>query len=397
MDVVIFGLARWDGDYSSTTLSLAKALSKQHRVFYIDNPFTLNAYFKDRKHPRIKKRSQALLWGKNTVVNGLAEYPNLYMHTPPLVLPLNWLPKGGIYLAAKKINDYIVRKSLKKLKREFNIQAPWYINIFNPFYPVKWPCKEKNVNIYYTVDKIENSEYINKHGPYLERIALKKSDFALATSKKLQSHATCYRTTYYLPNAADIELFSKAAENAFEKPKDLSNENREIIIYTGNFSIREDFELINKLSKDHPSRLILLIGPVNTKRHLEYDLEQRENVIFTGPKSLQELPAYLQHAHCAIIPFLCNELTSGIYPLKINEYLASGIPVVSTPFSEDIKGFQEVISLASTPEDFSEAIDREIKSDNAEKRQNRVAFSAKNNWDNRALQLQRIIEEHLAD
>ncbi|MEZ4945867.1 MAG: hypothetical protein R2804_10085 [Cyclobacteriaceae bacterium] len=60
-DIVMFALPRWDGDFSSTALSLSKEMSKSTRVFYIDNPFTLKDLLAGLFKRNILKRIGALL------------------------------------------------------------------------------------------------------------------------------------------------------------------------------------------------------------------------------------------------------------------------------------------------------------------------------------------------
>lgn len=396
MDIIIFGLARWDGEYSSTTLSLAKALSTHHRVFYVDNPFTVFSIARDWKKDIVQRRKKPLLTGKDSVGNPFPDCPNLFAVTPPVMLPINMLNPGGLYRNLYAWNNRKIQRFLQKLVQSYGIKKPVYLNIFNPLYaPVLAKKANPALNIYYTVDAIEESEYIKKHGPRLENEAIKQADFALATSKQLQRAKSHLNTVHYLPNAADISLFSTAHTQDLPKPVELQGLKGEVILYTGNIMIREDFDLLEKIATAYPHRHLVLVGPINTKNNEENPLTKLPNVIFTGGKKLEELPAYLQHSHCAIIPFICNKLTAGIYPLKINEYLASGTPVVSTPFSEDIRSFEDVIYLGENHGDFVQKIDLAIRENSKELAQQRIQFAAHNNWENRANQLNAIIQEHL--
>ena len=62
-------------------------------------------------------------------------------------------------------------------------------------------------------------------------------------------------------------------------------------------------------------------------------LRQYKNVVITGPKNITELPDYVKHFSVGIIPFKRSEFIKTVYPLKINEYFAAGVPVVTTNFS----------------------------------------------------------------
>jgi glycosyltransferase involved in cell wall biosynthesis len=157
-----------------------------------------------------------------------------------------------------------------------------------------------------------------------------------------------------------------------------------VICYTGNICQRLDYELLKRIATAHSDKTLLMIGPPARNDYETSGLSKLPNVIFTGRKPIGELPAYLKHSHCSIIPFLCNQLTKSIYPLKINEYLSAGKPVVTTKFSEDIVGFSKIAYLSETPEQFIRNIDKAIAEDSDANRIERMIFSASNNWEARA-------------
>ena len=141
----------------------------------------------------------------------------------------------------------------------------------------------------------------------------------------------------------------------------------------------------------------MMIGPFANDLYRTSGLIDLPNVIFTGKKNIAELPAYLRYVDVCIIPFLCNQLTRSIYPLKINEYLSAGKPVVSTTFSEDILSFNDVIYASDDQDAFIENIDEAI-ADNADSvARRRIARASQNNWEDRARQFTVIVEEFLQD
>jgi glycosyltransferase involved in cell wall biosynthesis len=94
----------------------------------------------------------------------------------------------------------------------------------------------------------------------------------------------------------------------------------------------------------------------------------------------------------AMIPYLCNDHTYTIYPLKINEYLAAGLPVVSTPFSL-LDDFSGVIELADTPERFAQALRRALADTSEQRVQQRVEMARANAWEERAREFERVIQQ----
>ena len=134
---------------------------------------------------------------------------------------------------------------------------------------------------------------------------------------------------------------------------------------------------------------------MNSNDYIEHGLDKIPNVIFTGGKHITELPAFLQHFDMTLIPFLLNKLTKSIYPLKINEYLAAGKPVVSTSFSEDIRGFAKDIYIAQNHDEFVQLIDRAIAENTETKMQERYATAASNTWEERVKQFWEIVNRTL--
>jgi glycosyltransferase involved in cell wall biosynthesis len=83
------------------------------------------------------------------------------------------------------------------------------------------------------------------------------------------------------------------------------------------------------------------------------------------------------------LPFKKNNLTGGIYPLKINEYLAAGRAVVTTDFSEDVIGFSNSVYLSPDADSFVAAINTAINDYSAEKVKSRQSVAASNAWEKR--------------
>jgi glycosyltransferase involved in cell wall biosynthesis len=117
------------------------------------------------------------------------------------------------------------------------------------------------------------------------------------------------------------------------------------------------------------------------------------NVIFAGPRKITELPNYLQYFDCVLIPFRKNTLTRSIYPLKINEYLAAGKPVIATHFSEDIYTFRDVAYVVDSHEEFLSTIDKAIAENDETKKQARMKVAGENTWEARVARFWDIIEQ----
>ena len=201
---------------------------------------------------------------------------------------------------------------------------------------------------------------------------------------------------HIIHNAADISNFEKVLNEKFDKPDEIKNISGKVIGFVGNLDhCRIDYQLLKKVAEYHKDKTLLLVGPINNSEYQEIGLDQLPNVIFAGSKNITDLPRYLQHMDCTLIPFLCNTLTKSIYPLKINEYLAAGKAVISTSFSKDILGFADYIYLSNNHEQFLNQIDQAINENSPEKIQSRNNLAHTNTWEARVEEFWKIIENYL--
>lgn len=384
-------LARWDGPYSSTAYSLALEMSKRHNVFYIDNPLTYKDFLKKRKTSQIKRRIKSLFKGNHYYkIEGTPDKFVAVFSEP--IIPINHLSKGNLYNYLLGWNDRKVAKLINKIVIDYNLKDYVYFNSFNPFYGSIFPGKKPVLNIYQSVDNIAESKYVNKHGVYLEELAAKKADLVLTTSTALTAKfEKLGLKVQYLPNAANTDIFYESTSGKLPVPKDIISKEKPVIGYFGNICHRVDYELLVSIVKKNPDKELWLIGPIQGKELEDSGLKEFQNVKLFGMKKLEELPAYLYHFDVAIIPFKKNSLTESIYPLKINEYLAGGKPVVSTSFSQDIRDFSDIAYIANSQDEFLKNINLAIAEDSKERVNERINYSLSNSWENRGLQLEEII------
>ena len=395
IDIICFTLSRWDSAISSPALSLAKEFAKNHRVFYIEHPYSLKDYAKEKNTPSVKARKSALLKGKNVFSNPPALPDRLTVVTPQLTLPINFLPAGPVYNALSRWNDRIILKVIRKVIREYDVRDFVYINFFDPYFVRKLPPDIRPWRtVYQSMDDISQVEYSNRHGTRLEEEIIRNFNYTLCTSRELVRLKSPFSRNVYLhPNAADIGIFQKASVEKLPKPPELQKIASKIIGFTGSIEYRSDFELLKKIAEYHSDKILFFVGPVNTDEHIKVGLDQMPNVIFAGARTITQLPSYLQYFDCTIIPYRKTVLTKSIYPLKINEYLAAGKPVVATHFSEDIYGFRDVAYVVDSHEEFIKTIDIAIAENSEEKKQKRMQVASENTWTARVEQFWKIIQK----
>ena len=121
------------------------------------------------------------------------------------------------------------------------------------------------------------------------------------------------------------------------------------------------------------------------------------NVHFLGGKRTERLGAYPQHFDVCIMPYILDDYTKYIYPLKLHEYLASGTPVISAriPVVED---FRKVVSIAGDSKEWSQAIERAFSREetNDVRRAERQAVARQHDWGTLVEKIARVIGQRLA-
>ncbi len=380
LPIFIATMSRWDGDISSASLSLAKVFSRSNPVFYIDYPYSWADVWRERKLPTVKRRMSALLFGKDYLIHVPNQSEQLNAVTPNAVLPIGFLPFGSLYQLFSAINNKIFARLIKRTIKEKKIRDYIFLNSFNPFYLSDvHNYLNPTLSVYHSRDTIEA---VKGNGVIRENECAENYDMVMATSKQI-CHNILKRTgieVNYFPNGGDITLFRKAIEQQFDKPEEIANIKTPIIGYTGAVCQRMDYYLLEKIAKANQDKTIVMVGPRQDKTYSPINLDAIPNIVFTGPKKIDQLPAYLQYFDCTIIPFLCNDLTAGIYPLKINEYLGAGKAIVTTNFSEDIAAFEKHVYLSDTHEEFLDNISKAIADNSDTVKNERLMAASGNDW-----------------
>ena len=198
-----------------------------------------------------------------------------------------------------------------------------------------------------------------------------------------------------VPNGVDFQAYSRQ----LPEPPDLSPIPRPRIGYTGFIKRHLDWQILLQLSEQHPEWSFVLVGPQSPHEDIVtiiQELSKRGNVHFLGPKPTPLLCAYPQHFDVCIMPYQNNDYTKHIYPMTLHEYLASGSPTVGTRI-RTLCEFNHVVSLASTPEEWSAAIEDSLRSDanSPERRAVRQDVARQYDWERLVLKIASGMAERL--
>ena len=400
IDIIYFTLFPWDNAYSSVSLSFTREYAKNNRVFYINHPYSIKDFLKGWNQPMVKERRKDMLLNRMRY-ESIPELPDVVAVQPPLTFPINWMSEGKSYERFYEMNNRIILNTIKQVVKDYNLTNYIYLNCFNPYYAGVLPRDEFKplLNIYTCIDDMREEKYTAKHGARLEEKALAAADISFVTSHnlfRLKQHLN--PNMHILNNAVDVSIFKKALEGPLPKPKELEGVTGKIIGFTGNINeYRLDYRLFKKVAEKHSDKTLAIVGPLNSNDYIEHGLDKMPNVILTGGKHITELPAFLQHFDVTIIPFLLNKLTASIYPLKINEYLAAGKPVVATNFSQDIRSFADDVYIANNEDEFVDLINLAIAEDCLGKVEHRNATACSNTWEERVREFWEVVESTLEE
>jgi glycosyltransferase involved in cell wall biosynthesis len=240
--------------------------------------------------------------------------------------------------------------------------------------------------VYYCYDNIDAAAWAAKHGARLEKEIIKNADAVVFTSDALQTGKAGNSNSFVVSNGADLRAFEKLLHLKGQR----ANDAVRVVGYTGCIDNRLDYQLLGTGSRSKIHNLQFeFIGPVTCA---DADrLKAFTNVKFHGSVKPAELPAAMQHFDAGIIPFVKNDFTRNIYPMKANEYLAMGIPVVSTDFSL-LNDLNNYLQTAYTPTEFSAMLNQSLGTDSKLKQEQRKLKARENSWEQKSLQFENVLK-----
>jgi UDP-galactopyranose mutase len=198
------------------------------------------------------------------------------------------------------------------------------------------------------------------------------------------------------PSSVDVAHFGRA-RIAKTDPRDQSAIPAPRIGYCGVIDERIDYELLKGVAAARPDWHLVLVGP--TAKIDPASMPRAANLHYLGGKDYAALPAYLGGWDVAMLPFARNEATRFISPTKTPEYLAAGLPVVSTSIRDVVRpyGQQGLVRIADTVEEFVAAIGACLKEEPMPRQGAADAFLAHMSWDSTWAQMRRAIERVIGD
>ena len=218
-----------------------------------------------------------------------------------------------------------------------------------------------------------------KHAPeglvLRQRRALATADLVFTGGRSLDRSVAPTRAplpTHCFPSG--VESAHYAQSRGLRTKRD-----RPVAGYVGVIDERLDLDLVARLAADLSDWDIHMAGPL--AKIDEVDLPQAENLHWLGMQSYADLPRVMAGFDVALMPFALNEATKNISPTKTLEYLAAGLPVVSTRVPDVVTDFGHAVHLVDGPDEFAAAC-RHVRTHSVEKRDAVSATVRRNHeWD----------------
>jgi glycosyltransferase involved in cell wall biosynthesis len=333
----------WTGDPLSKT-HLMRLLARENRVLWVNSI--------GYRMPTVSKSDIGRIFQKlmaaTTPVREVE--PNLFVLSP-LAIPAYGRP------AIRALNQRLLRFQVKRTMRRLRFERA--INwVFNPAAAVIAGQLDEDLLLYHCVDEYTAFSGVAAQAiGELEEQLLRQADAVIVSADRLyESKVKSNSRTVVVRHGVDFSHFRQALSPELALPPELASLPRPIIGFFGLVADWVDTELMAEVARRFPGGSLVVLGKATTD---VTELKQLPNVHLFGRRPYADLPAWSKGFDVALMPFRINELTLNANPLKVREYLAAGLPVVSTPIPE-----VEVLAqcrIAATKESFIEAVQEALK------------------------------------
>ena len=311
----------WTGDPLSKT-HLMRVLSKENRILWINAIANRMPTTSSKDLSRIYKKLKSFTEPIKEVE------PNIFVMNP-LAIPA-YGSKAVVSFNQKFLVSQ-VKSALKKLQMKNVINM-----VFNPAAGMIAGKLGETELIYYCVDEYTAFTGVTDGLRVIEEDLFRKSDFVVVSAEKLfESKAKFNKNTFVIRHGTDWRHFRKSLDEATEIPAEIADLPKPIIGFHGLLADWVDFELLKKTAQHFKHGSVVLIGKITVDAEKKIKiLDNISNIHFLGRKPYEELPAFCKGFDVALNPFEISELTLAANPLKVREYLAAGLQVVSTDIPE---------------------------------------------------------------
>ena len=378
--IVCVGFAEWDAETPTNQHQLMARLARDSPVLFVESLGLRRPTATARDLRRMARRA----------VRGLRPLRReAYVHVlSPLVVPYHGL------VLVRRLNERLLRRFVTRATRALGFDAP-ILWTYVPQAIALVDALQPRLLVYHCVDDIAAHDRIDSASfRRAEEALVRKADLVIVSSQPLYDRLSRYSERVCLmPNVADTDAFAGALEPGHTDPF-VEALPRPRIVFVGAVSaVKVDLQLLRELARLRRDWSIVLVGPVGLGDPGTdvSELQAEPNVHLLGPRAHEELPAVLRGADAGIIPYRINELTSSVFPMKVYEYLAAGLPTVSTPLPA-LAGVDGIV-FAADASAMCEWLERLLAQDTKGLRSERSRLASGHSWAARLTEIEDAVSE----
>jgi glycosyltransferase involved in cell wall biosynthesis len=379
-DIVCVGFADWNTELWTNQHHLMSRLARTNRVLFVESLGLRRPQVAARDVSRILRRLRRGLRPPQPV-DGLHVLS-------PLVLPFH------SSAAVRAVNARLLPALVGRASARLGYSRP-ILWSYVPQAEVLIEALDPSLVVYHCVDDISAHELIDTASfRAAEARFAGRADLVLASAPALAERMReLSENVIYAPNVADTDLFATALAPGRIDPE-IESLPAPRILFTGAIAAAKlDIALLVELARGHRDWSIALVGPVGLGDPLTdvSALRAEPNIHLIDARPYAALPDVLRGADAGLIPYVLNELTASVFPMKVYEYLAAGIPVVTTPLPslEQVSGIARAVDADGIGEQLALA----IAEDSPSRRQQRSQAAAAHSWDARLAEIALAVEE----
>jgi glycosyltransferase involved in cell wall biosynthesis len=382
-DIVCISGVAWDS-YRLSIHQYMSRLARAHRVLFVNRPVALPSTIAHG----VRRGAQGL-----AIASGCVRRVDerLYVADPPPALPLRF--ERPVTVANQALRGSFVARVARDLGLErpvlwiHDLDAARIVERVDAWISLYWVTDDHPTGPAFRANRTNRVGAMRAR----ERELLRAVDLVLTTAPQLLDARVRFNSnSHCVPHGVDTDHFARAANPETPTAPRLRAIRRPIVGFVGQINERLDRELVALVARTHPEWSIVFVGPV--LRDLDVGpLRALENVHLLGPANLDRLPEFLKPMDVCTVPFLINEHTRTMNPLKVLEYLAAGKPVVATPLPA-LRAYGPHVALANGPEEFAATLERTLAEDCEAQRRSRVEFARRHSWESRLEEIWGLVE-----
>ncbi len=235
------------------------------------------------------------------------------------------------------------------------VQVAWF---YTPMALAFAASLRAEVTVFDSMDELSTLRGASPRLALLERRLLRCADLVFAGGHSLhEAKSRLHPRVHLFPSSVDVPHFHRARE-AIEEPLDQAELRRPRLGFHGVVDERMDLDLLTAIADRRPAWQIVIVGPV--AKLDPASLPQRHSLHWLGLRPYASLPSYLSGWDVGLMPFALNEPTRYISPTKTPEFLAAGVPVVSTAVTDVVHDWAHdgLVEIASGVDAMAAAIER---------------------------------------